>query len=574
MTKKLFCFIPMLMFITLTNFAQSPSFTSFIHSGDSCLSNTPEHLIRVYGSVTNADNAMDITIYWGDGTSINPQIIFSTGLPPSAIFYPSHTYLLPGIYTAIAVLFDANGDPVDSSQLTINAFCHSVMGKVYKRNDANCAFDPGTDNLLNIFQKIEVRKNNIPIDTFVANSQYHYSIPQVDFTSEFSFHPLNTSDYQQVCPGVNSPYKVRLDTLNGLNNNMDYAYECNATASPDLFVYMSGYLRFVNNSSLTITTGNLSCTPQNGTVTLNIDPQYTYYTASLTPASVNGQTVTWNLTNLSGNNYPHISVILHPADTLTPGDTSCHTVSITPIAGDINVANNTYTFCDTIHASYDPNEKKVSPMGDIAAGQLLTYTINFENLGNDTAFNIHIVDTLSANVDPSSFEIIASSHHVNTDLFDYGTTKIVKFEFNNINLEDKDHPDGNKGFVMYRAKAKSNLVAGSEVKNTAHVFFDINPAIVTNTVSNKIPIPNGIKEVGKYDGLKIYPNPAKSMVTIENKDGLFNQVKIFNAIGQVIKEVALKNGINKVDVSAMNAGIYYLIINGNNGARSIKFVKL
>jgi hypothetical protein len=83
----------------------------------------------------------------------------------------------------------------------------------------------------------------------------------------------------------------------------------------------------------------------------------------------------------------------------------------------------------------------------------------------------------------------------------------------------------------------------------------------------------GITKVTEKDGLKIYPNPAKNSVSIENQNGLFNDVKIMNAVGQLIKEVSLKNGINKVDVSEMNAGIYYLLISGSEGSRSMKFVK-
>lgn len=83
----------------------------------------------------------------------------------------------------------------------------------------------------------------------------------------------------------------------------------------------------------------------------------------------------------------------------------------------------------------------------------------------------------------------------------------------------------------------------------------------------------GIAKISEKDGLKIYPNPAKDMVTIDNQNGLFNHINILNTVGQSVKEINLKNGINKVDVSEMNAGIYYLLIGGNDGSRSMKFVK-
>ena len=113
--------------------------------------------------------------------------------------------------------------------------------------------------------------------------------------------------------------------------------------------------------------------------------------------------------------------------------------------GDIDTSNNTFTFCDSVRAAWDPNIKTVTPLGGIEAGELLTYTIQFENLGNDTAFNIHIIDTLSDNVDAGTFELLSSTHPVNAIETGYGTTKIIKFDFPNIKLPDASSPNYNKG---------------------------------------------------------------------------------------------------------------------------------
>ena len=41
--------------------------------------------------------------------------------------------------------------------------------------------------------------------------------------------------------------------------------------------------------------------------------------------------------------------------------------------------------CPSYRYSYDPNEKLVSPEGPVELGAELTYTIHFENYGNDTS---------------------------------------------------------------------------------------------------------------------------------------------------------------------------------------------
>lgn len=550
-----------------------PQITNFGDDGDSCFVNNPTSYqsVVVWGNFNNATPGMTVTIHWGDATNSSANVTTQT---TNGWFNGAHTYSLPGTYTVMAVLFDAGSNPVDSSIITVDAFCYTLYGILYKRNDANCTYDVGVDDPIATFQEIEVRKNNVPIDTFATMGWFHYRIPNPDLTSEFSLHPLNSSNgYVQVCPAPPAIHKIRLDTLTNSNNNFNYGYNCNAATGFDLFVYASGFLRFVNNSYISIHAGNAFCTPKNGVVTLNIDPQYSYQSAAPAPTSVSGQTVTWNVNNLSGSNSEYIYVTLSAVDTLTPGDTACNVVTITPTSGDINAANNTYNYCDIIHASMDPNDKKVSPLSDIAAGQELTYTINFENMGDDIAFNIHVVDTLSANLDLSTFKLVSSSHAVNTNFYNYGSTKIARFDFNNIQLADKNHPESNKGFIIYKVRAKANLAPGTEITNTAHIYFDINPAVVTNTVRSKIPNPNSIGRVEKEDGITVYPNPADNVLFIDSKTDRFSKALLVNALGQVIAEQGIRKGTNSIETSGLSSGIYYLILNGNEGTRSVKITK-
>jgi hypothetical protein len=83
----------------------------------------------------------------------------------------------------------------------------------------------------------------------------------------------------------------------------------------------------------------------------------------------------------------------------------------------------------------------------------------------------------------------------------------------------------------------------------------------------------GISELGKNDGIKIYPNPVNDRLFIENKNGTFNQVTVINTLGQVVKKDNIKKGNNVIDIAVLNSGIYYLIVNGTDGARSMKITK-
>ncbi len=148
-------------------------------------------------------------------------------------------------------------------------------------------------------------------------------------------------------------------------------------------------------------------------------------------------------------------------------------------------------FTDTLEkvftCGYDPNIKEVNPAGYLSnhytlKSEDLDYTIHFQNTGNDTAFNIRIIDTLSSYLDWNSFKVTGSSHVVNTTL---NTSGKLNFTFYDILLPDSNHSEPNShGFVSYKIKCKPNIPEYSVVKNTGYIYFDFNPAVVTNTSIN------------------------------------------------------------------------------------------
>ena len=85
----------------------------------------------------------------------------------------------------------------------------------------------------------------------------------------------------------------------------------------------------------------------------------------------------------------------------------------------------------------------------------------------------------------------------------------------------------------------------------------------TGTVENQI-VP---------DGLKIYPNPASSLITIE-AEGM-QSVNIYNALGQLVKSVSTE-GVSEVrlDVSEWVSGVYLVEGVGDNGFKRVgRFVR-
>jgi uncharacterized repeat protein (TIGR01451 family) len=173
-----------------------------------------------------------------------------------------------------------------------------------------------------------------------------------------------------------------------------------------------------------------------------------------------------------------------PGPFLTAGDTIQTSFSVTPLAGDINPANNYYSLVDTVVASYDPNGITVSPESEVIPCTPLQYAVRFENTGNDTAYNISVVDTLSDNVNPKSLKIVSATSVVNLASTAYSGHTVVKFDFPHINLPDSAHHDLCFGEVIFAVDAKAGLADGSVITNHASIYFDDNLPVLTDTVTD------------------------------------------------------------------------------------------
>lgn len=88
-------------------------------------------------------------------------------------------------------------------------------------------------------------------------------------------------------------------------------------------------------------------------------------------------------------------------------------------------------------------------------------------------------------------------------------------------------------------------------------------------------MPNSLKDLNlSADVLKLYPNPAKHSLTIENESGLkIEGIKIYNILGQEVSTKVLNNNATKqtIDVSHLAGGMYHIRIQFAEGATTRKF---
>ena len=86
----------------------------------------------------------------------------------------------------------------------------------------------------------------------------------------------------------------------------------------------------------------------------------------------------------------------------------------------------------------------------------------------------------------------------------------------------------------------------------------------------KVEIEVGVKEINDLEGVKVYPNPTFSTVTIESNN--FSKVEIYNIFGQLLQTAKTQ----VVDVSTFNAGVYFFKIfdiEGNSVVKKVVVVR-
>ena len=228
-------------------------------------------------------------------------------------------------------------------------------------------------------------------------------------------------------------------------------------------------------------------------------------------------------------------------------------------------------YCGVVTGSYDPNDKTGYPIGQtnqkyIQPNQQLQYVIRFQNTGTDTAFTVVIRDTLDTDLNIFTVTSGVSSHQY--DFRMYGP-RVLEWTFNNINLPDSStNQEGSNGFVTFHVDQVPNLAPATEITNDADIYFDFNDPITTNTTMHRIY--EGFVNVLNIEDLTqegksllIYPNPTSNIITIQGKEDMHQNFKIFDQMGREVYKGKLNGITTDVYLTNLSKGIYTLKIDGN-----------
>ena len=328
----------------------------------------------------------------------------------------------------------------------------------------------------------------------------------------------------------------------------------------------------------TIVYGNLGPLPVSvGQVQVDVDPLNTIISVSDPNATVTGNQINLNYSNLLPFEYRTFEVAMQVPviPTVNLGDILSNDASITPIANDLTPNNNVISSNQVIIGSYDPNDKMESRgptinLQEFTNDDYFYYTVRFQNTGTASAINVRIEDELDAQLDWESLEMISSSHHYSMQRVE----KDVTWRFDNIMLPDSlSNPVGSNGYVYFKIKPQSGWTNGTVIPNTAEIYFDFNPPIITNTFTSTFTVPLSEPQVDQPQ-FTVFPNPATKQITVSWERSLDNGLmRIYDVSGKVTLSRKLNNQHTTVNIEELSAGMYFIEIEHNGQKHQHKLIK-
>ncbi|CAN5672296.1 hypothetical protein BH11BAC1_BH11BAC1_18070 [soil metagenome] len=315
-----------------------------------------------------------------------------------------------------------------------------------------------------------------------------------------------------------------------------------------------------------------------GRVIFILDQACTFISSTPAPDLIIGDSLFYNYLNLMPYAYNQVVLQLFlPAG----GDTIIFNGTTEYDSSGIYYTSDVQLLQQVVRCSCDPNAKTVFPEG-ITADHLtlytepLLYTIYFQNSGTDTAFTVFIQDYIDAALDLSTFHITGSSHLMNPTIY---PNRMVEFRFENILLPDSGTNEmESHGYVQFEIFPKTNLSLPVVAENNAHIFFDSNFPVTTNTVSNTLvsEFSVSVKNPSSKAAFAIVvPNPFHNEAEIILGDSFRDSesfIRVMNVWGELVLTQSITQPSVKISRGILTQGIYFYEVKNKSEIFVGKFV--
>ncbi len=455
---------------------------------------------------------------------------------------------------------------IDCSGLRLNAFLDVNNNGTQDNGEQNFPLGQFTyeiNNNGNVHNVVSPTGNYNIYDTNGNNSyDLSYAIDP-NYTTSYGITTASYSNVQVVIGAGLQTYNFPITITQPYNDLAVHIIPVNAPRPG--FTYMNKIV-YTNNGNQTITSG---------TVTFNHDPLVAIVTNTQTGTTSITNGFTYNFSNLLPFESREMTVTLQvpTIPTVTIGGLLINTASIVPLSGDVVPENNSAVNTQIIIGAYDPNDKMEAHGERIlytafSTNDYLTYTIRFENTGTANAENVRVNDVLDAGLDANTIRMVSASHSYVMDR----VGNQVNWIFEDIQLPPSvANTNIGKGYITFQIKPLSGFAVGDIIPNTASIYFDFNPPIITNTFNTEFVQQLGVDEFENNDFV-FYPNPVSDWLTISVRGNAnIAGVTVYDILGKMVFTQQVSNlSTQTIDLSAVSKGMYLIEVTTDTNHKVIK----
>ncbi len=437
-----------------------------------------------------------------------------------------------------------------------------ISGKVYHDFNSDCIADNSERKKENVF--VQLLPDGTYVNTNAEGEFTFYTGP-----GKYDIKALPKKYWKQSCPDNDSAISVNAQTDTVYDNN-NFAVAPKYSAQ-DIRVTLTGSTgwraRQGFTENYTLCYENVGTTKAAGLLHLKIDSAFTNFTSNPAAKNYTFPFAEWEFDSLEIGEKRCITFQAR-LDSATLNDS---VMLIAAFDGgdswiDSSMNDNIDTLKQRVVAAVDPNDKTSFPEGDITKEtKELRYQIRFQNTGTDTAYRVTIIDTVDTNLPLTKVMMNSASHKYKLDI----KNNVFKWIFDGILLPDSNTNEPlSHGFINYTAQIKPGLAIGTEIRNTAYIYFDYQKPVITNTALSKMTEPVGIRKERTQSissQLHIYPNPASNYLYIKNEGNEAKEIHLVNILGKVLKTIKVQPfELHKLPLEYLKNGIYFIRSNGES----------
>lgn len=439
----------------------------------------------------------------------------------------------------------------------------NICGSVFFDADGNGEQGSNTENGLNAVQ-IQLTSSTGSVYQTYTNSLGDYCIylPAGEYTIT-----IGGTAFQSCTV---APEEITVTGVAGQSfTNQDFAVQCepgscnlsievspNTTVTPG---FPGWYNVYVCNNGTTLASGTANYFYNNAALTLN--------STSPVPTTQNASTghISWDINNLLPGQCTSFWLNFSSPVTTPLGSSVFTLASIDADCNDYNLTNNTDSLHQIVVGSWDPNNKFAYQtnhgsntgyqwISSVDADQRIEYIINFQNTGSAPAVNVVVEDFISEDLDMSTFEVLSSSHPMQTVI----SGNDVNFRFNNIMLPDStnNEPESH-GFIRFAINAINGLSAGHIISDDAAIYFDFNEPVITNDAAVEMLNVVSVGELSSSSNVLVYPNPMEQIVQFKNLNGKSFRLRITDSTGRVLTDKQSTSDVYTMERGSLASGFYF-----------------